>query len=137
MSHRNKTRAYEQETEITEAAEDAGFNAKRAYASVGTSLTDSKGETLTEDVDNIIYQCLPSGGDLKVQAKRRKRIAQYIFPPPGADITALRQDGDTTSYAVVPLPTLLTWLKQAQDDTDTQTDTQKIKDQIHALADSL
>jgi len=156
MSARNKVRSYEQETEIVDFWESRGFEAERAYASVGESLTNSKGETLTEDVDNIVYQGLPSR-DLLIQAKRRKslgsylvpggmrdgvllktngekptlyvfpdhifaemlegnpriflhldvvdrnaNVAGYVFPPDGADVTALRREHDTTSYYVVP-----------------------------------
>lgn len=85
MSHPNKNRSRVHENEIVETAEELGFEAERAYASVGESLVDSDGDRLTEDVDVVIRRALPSGEDLKVQAKRRKRdnFASYLLPEDG------------------------------------------------------
>jgi hypothetical protein len=31
-------------------------------------------------------------GEYRVQVKRRAKIAEYVFPPEGADVTAIRED---------------------------------------------
>jgi hypothetical protein len=94
MSHPNHSRAYTHETELVETAEDHGFEAERAYASVGESLVGSDGERLTEDVDVVVRRALPGGEDFYIQAKRRKRdnFASYLLPPDGG-IVWLKEPG--------------------------------------------
>lgn len=160
MSHRNTERSYEQETQVVDFWTGAGYEAERAYASDGESLTDSQGNSLTEDVDVIVYHGLPTGQDLLVQAKRRKSlgsylipngirdgvrletkesepnlyvlprhvflgliegvpqlalhidvedrtrasVANYVYPPEGATVNAIRPDGQTDSYYVLEEP---------------------------------
>lgn len=170
MSHRNKERSYEHETEIVEFWEDRGFDCDRAYASSGETLVDSSGEQLTEDVDNIVYRAI-GNQDLLIQAKRRKSlgsylipsgmqdgvflstsgeepdvyvipdyvfaelleghprmflhlnidegrssVANYVYPPDGADVTALRREDDLTSYYVVPQQLMHRLKKRAEAD---------------------
>jgi len=67
------------EREVVKAAQACGIDAKRAYGSDGRSL----GEASTVDV--MI-------GEYRVQVKRRAKIADYVFPPEGADVTAIRED---------------------------------------------
>ena len=67
MTHRNKIRGNNLEREIVNIAKEAGLSAKRAYASDGRSLGKS------EVVDVIVE-------DFCIQAKRKKKIAQGLYP---------------------------------------------------------
>ncbi len=67
MTHRNKIRGNNLEREIVNIAKEAGLSAKRAYASDGRSLGKS------EVVDVIVE-------DFCIQAKRKKKIAQWLYP---------------------------------------------------------
>tara|TARA_B100001250_G_C19690492_1_gene740062 strand:+ start:407 stop:781 length:375 start_codon:yes stop_codon:yes gene_type:complete len=67
MTHRNKIRGNNLEREIVNIAKEAGLSAKRAYASDGRSLGKS------EVVDVIVE-------DYCIQAKRKKKIAQWLYP---------------------------------------------------------
>jgi hypothetical protein len=82
-------------------AEEAGIKATRAWGSNGKSLG------LTDDVDVLM-------GPYKVQAKARKAIAEFMKPPPGADITIIqeiRKGHSEEPLAVLPLKLLLEILK--------------------------
>lgn len=81
MSHPSKQKGNGFEREIVKLAEQAGLEAKRAWGSNGRSLG------FTEDVD-----CLIEG--LKVQAKRRAKIADYIKPCVHVDAQVIRADRD-------------------------------------------
>lgn len=71
------------EREIVNAARALGLDAERAYGSNGRALGEVEGVDLTL-------------GTLRVQAKRRARIASWLLPPDGCDAVAVRQDrGDT------------------------------------------
>lgn len=94
MPHPSKRKGNNFEREIVNEATDKGIPAQRAYASNGKSLG------LTEDVDCTV-------GDFAVQAKRRKRIANYLKPSGGADIQVLRADREQ-AYAVMPYELFLT-----------------------------
>lgn len=100
ISHPNKNRSYQHEVELVETAEDHGFEAERAYASVGESLVGSDGERLTEDVDVVVREAFPDGRDLYIQAKRRKRdnFASYLLPPEDQSLVWLK----TPDLFVVP-----------------------------------
>lgn len=67
MTHRNKVRGNNLEREIVNAAKEEGLSAKRAYASDGRSLGKS------EVVDVIVE-------DFTIQCKRKKKIAQWLYP---------------------------------------------------------
>jgi len=67
MPHKNKIRGNNLEREIVNEAKALGLSAKRAYASDGRSLGKS------EVVDVIVE-------DFTIQAKRRKRITQWLYP---------------------------------------------------------
>jgi len=67
MSHPNKIRGNNLERECVNLAKEEGLSAKRAYASDGRSLGKS------EVVDVIVE-------DTCIQAKRRKKIAQWLYP---------------------------------------------------------
>jgi hypothetical protein len=112
MSHRNTERAYEHETEIVEFWTGAGFSAERAYASDGESLTDSHGNSLTEDVDVIVYHGLPTGEDLLVQAKRRKSLGSYLVPDGIRDGVRLETSGGDPNLYVFPEHVFLALIEQ-------------------------
>ena len=67
MTHRNKIRGNNLEREIVNIAKEEGLSAKRAYASDGRSLGKS------EVVDVIVE-------DFTIQCKRKKKIAQWLYP---------------------------------------------------------
>lgn len=93
MASPSKRKGTRLEHKVVKMAEEAGVKAKRAWGSDGRSIG------LTNDVDVLL-------GNLKVQAKARKAIAEYIKPPPGADITVLQEirKGHTEEpLVVIPL----------------------------------
>ena len=75
------------ERELVKAAEQAGLVAKRAWGSNGQALGESEG------VDAVI-------AGVRVQAKRRARIACWLKPPLGCDVVAVREDRGETYYVV-------------------------------------
>tara|TARA_R100000808_G_C2139329_1_gene147272 strand:- start:1069 stop:1401 length:333 start_codon:yes stop_codon:yes gene_type:complete len=82
MAHPNKIRGNNLEREIVNKAKDKGLSAKRAYASDGRSLGKS------EVVDVIVE-------GYTVQAKRRKKIAQWLYPEnhgDDVDVVCTRMD---------------------------------------------
>ncbi len=77
MPHKNKIRGNNLERELVNSAKEVGLSAKRAYASDGRSLGKS------EVVDVIVE-------DVTIQAKRRKKIAQWLYPDfHGDDVDAV------------------------------------------------
>ena len=83
------------EREIVNEAIQAGFSAKRAYASNGLSLG------FTENVDVVI-------DDIKIQCKRRKRVSPVYKVEEGCDLQIFREDrGDT--YVVMRWKDFLKW----------------------------
>tara|TARA_B100001123_G_C15174239_1_gene972680 strand:- start:756 stop:1088 length:333 start_codon:yes stop_codon:yes gene_type:complete len=67
MAHKNKIRGNNLERECVNLAKEEGLSAKRAYASDGRSL--GKSEVVDVIVENVC-----------IQAKRRKKIAQWLYP---------------------------------------------------------
>ena len=100
MAHPSKRKGNRFERELREAFREAGLRAERAYASNGESLTTDGGDRCGKGVDLLVE------GGLKVQAKRRKAIAQYLTPPDGAHLTVVREDR-AEALAVLPLPLLV------------------------------
>ena len=93
MPSPSKSKGNRLEYLIVKRAEEAGVHAKRAWGSNGRSLG------CTDDVDVLM-------GGLKVQAKARKAVADYIKPPPGADLTVvheLRRGHTEEPLVVIPL----------------------------------
>jgi hypothetical protein len=68
----------------------------------GRALGESKGVDLV----------LGLQGEWRVQAKRRKSVANYLQPPEGCDVTVVREDYGE-SLAILPYETLLQLLKAA------------------------
>jgi len=90
MANANRNRGFGFEREIVNDAKAVGLDAVRAYASNGKSLG------CAETVDLKIE-------DVRVQAKRRKKLASYLEIPDGADAVAFRQDrGDTLVMIRLP-----------------------------------
>ena len=73
MPHPSKRKGTRFEREIVQAARDAGLRAERAWGSNGQSLRTDKGKRCRSNTDILIE------GAIKVQAKRRKRIARRAF----------------------------------------------------------
>ncbi len=91
MTHRNKVRGNNLERECVNAAKEAGLSAERAYASNGLALGKS------EQVD-----CLVEG--YAIQAKMKKKIAQWLYPEHHADdvdLVVTRMDRKQ-ALAVIP-----------------------------------
>jgi hypothetical protein len=108
MAHPSKRKGNRFERELREAFREAGLRAERAWASNGQSLTTDGGEQCAEGVDLLVE------GGLKVQAKRRASVAQYLTPPDGAHLTVVREDR-AEALAVLPLPLLVRLLRGVYD----------------------
>lgn len=83
MTHPSKRKGNNYERELVNQATDSGLAAKRAYASNGESLG------LHAEVDLLV-------GGLRVQAKRRKLVAEFMVPSDHVDAVAIRQDRGET-----------------------------------------
>lgn len=91
MAHRNKIRGNNLERECVNIAKEKGLSAKRAYASDGRALGKS------EKVDCMVEKYC-------IQAKRRKKVAQWLYPENHAedvDIVVTRMDRKQ-ALAVLP-----------------------------------
>ena len=100
MTHKNKIRGNNLEREIVNTAKEVGLSAKRAYASDGRSLGKS------EVVDVIVE-------NTTIQAKRRKKVAQWLYPDyhgDDVDVVVTRMDRKE-ALAILPLQRLLELLK--------------------------
>lgn len=80
MTHPSKVKGNTFEREICEVFKRHGIKCKRAWGSNGQSLG------LHEEVDNL------AEGGLKIQAKRRKKIAQWLKPNENVDVVIVRED---------------------------------------------
>lgn len=89
------------ERELAECMEEAGFTVRRAPRSDGRALGEAPG------VDMLL-------GEVRVQAKRRAVIASYLTPPPGADVTVVREDYNPQSLVVMKLETFLERQRQLE-----------------------
>lgn len=104
MTHRNKVRGNNLEREVVNAAKEVGLSSKRAYASDGRSLGKS------EVVDVMVE-------DYCVQAKRRKRIAEWLYPENhgnDVDVVVTRMDRKQ-ALVVIPLNEWLRLIKIERD----------------------
>ena len=107
MTHKNKVRGNNLEREVVNAAKEVGLSAKRAYASDGRSLGKS------EVVDVIVE-------DYCVHAKRRKRIAEWLYPDnhgEDVDVVVTRMDRKEP-LAVIPLKEWLRLIKIERENND-------------------
>ena len=106
MPHPSKRKGNTFERELVRAFEAAGLRAQRAWGSDGRCLTTDAGAGCTSDVDLLVE------GGLKVQAKRRRSVAQYLKPPEGAHLNIVREDR-AGALAVVPLSIFTRLLRAA------------------------
>jgi Holliday junction resolvase len=100
MPSRNARRGSNFEREIVNLAREAGFRAERAFGSNGKALGE------VEQVDLKI-------NSFRVQAKRRKKLAEYLQVPEGADGVVFKQDR-RPALALIPFATLLELLKDRE-----------------------
>lgn len=107
MTHRNKIRGNNLEREIVNDAKKIGLFAKRAYASDGRSLGKS------EVVDVIVEHTT-------IQAKRRKKVAQWLYPDyHGDDVDAVVTRMDRKeALAIIPLKRFLRLLQIEKENID-------------------
>ena len=107
MAHPNKIRGNALEREIVNQSKEEGLSAKRAYASDGRSLGKS------EVVDVMVE-------DYCVQAKRRKKIAAWLYPDnhgDDVDVVVTRMDRKEP-LVVLPLNEWLRLIKMERDSND-------------------
>lgn len=83
MSHPSKVKGSTFERELVAIFSKHGLIAERAYASNGRALG------CAETVDVLASGC-------RVQCKRRKKIAEWLTVPKGADVVAVREDRGET-----------------------------------------
>ena len=79
MTHPNKVKGNNFERELVNQARERGLSAERAYASNGRSLGEVEG------VDLIV-------GGVRVQAKRHKKMLEYLQIDEGVDCVVFRED---------------------------------------------
>lgn len=92
MTNSSKIKGNNFERELVNKAKSLGIDAKRAYASDGRSLGTNK------EVDVVI-------GGIKIQAKRRRKLASFLTIPDGVDAVVIREDRGET-YALIRLEDL-------------------------------
>jgi len=110
MTHRNKVRGNNLEREIVNAAKEEGLSAKRAYASDGRSLGKS------EVVDVMVE-------DYCIQAKRRKKVAEWLYPEnhgDDVDVVVTRMDRKQ-ALAIIPLHEWIRLIKLERDNDEQET----------------
>ena len=90
---RNRARGFGFERELVRRGKERGLDCRRAWGSNGQSLGES------ESVDVIL-------GEFRVQAKRKKTLANFLKIPAGCDIVAIREDRGPT-LIVMPLELFL------------------------------
>lgn len=86
MPNRQKAKGNGYEREINRDLEARGWrDCERAYGSNGRALGE------VDECDNRAVS--PLGNlTLRIQAKRRKSIAQYLYPPDGTDVVFVREN---------------------------------------------
>lgn len=83
MASPSKQKGSRLERKIVELFQEAGIPCQRAWGSNGLSLGEA------ETVDNIAE--FPNA-KLRIQAKARKKIAEFMRVPEGCDATILKAD---------------------------------------------
>ena len=83
MPSSSKRKGSNFERELVNCARERGLDAERAYASNGKALGHA------EEVDLTVQGC-------RIQAKRRKKLADFLQIPEGADAVIFRQDRGKT-----------------------------------------
>ena len=98
MSHPSKVKGNTYERELVQQAQEAGIEAERAWGSNGRALG------FHEEVDCVLH--VSQNLKFKVQAKRRKKVADYIKPSVFVDLQLIREDRGE-SLAVIRYKDLL------------------------------
>ena len=98
MSHPSKVKGNTYERELVQQAQEAGIEAERAWGSNGRALG------FHEEVDCVLH--VSEDLTFKVQAKRRKKVADYIKPSVFVDLQLIREDRGE-SLAVIRYKDLL------------------------------
>ena len=80
MAHPSKVKGNTYEREVVDKFKEHGIDCKRAWGSNGQSFG------MHEEVD-----CL-ANGELRIQAKRRKKIAKWLKPSVFVDAVVVRED---------------------------------------------
>jgi len=93
MTHPSKSKGNTFERELVNGAREKGLVAERAYASNGKALGHG------EEVDCVVAGC-------RIQAKRRRKLPNYLRVPDGTDATVFREDRGET-YALLRWADLL------------------------------
>lgn len=102
MTHPNKRRGNDLEREIVNLATERGLPAKRAWGSNGRALGEH------ETVDLLL-------AGLKIQAKRRKSLAEFLQVPEACDAVIFRQDRKP-AMVLMSLERLFELLKKESED---------------------
>lgn len=84
MSHPSKVKGNTYERELVQQAQEAGIEAERAWGSNGRALG------FHEEVDCVLR--VSQDLTFKVQAKRRKKVADYMKPSVFVDLQLIRED---------------------------------------------
>ena len=100
VTHPNKVKGNVFERELVNKAKEMGIEAERSYASDGRALGEVK------EVDVVI-------GGVRIQAKRRKKLPEYLRIDDGVDIVVFREDRGET-YALVPFEKILRLIKEGK-----------------------
>jgi Holliday junction resolvase len=93
MTSPSKRKGVNYERELVNEARARGLDAERAYASDGRALGESS------QVDLVVQ-------GMRLQAKRRKKLASYLHVPYGADGVVFREDHGAT-YVLIKWHDLL------------------------------
>jgi Holliday junction resolvase len=80
MPNRNKQKGNRFERELVKYLETYGINSRRAWGSDGRALG------MHEEVDIV------AGEDIRIQAKVRKKLPNYLLPNKEVDLQVFKQD---------------------------------------------
>ena len=83
MSSPSKAKGSRLERAIVKAFTDAGHDCKRAWGSNGRSIG------MPDDVDNV---ATVNGVQLRIQAKARKKVADFMKPPASCNAAIIKED---------------------------------------------
>jgi len=104
MPSKSKAKGNRLERLIVNTFTEAGYECKRAWGSNGAALGEA------DTVDNVVNI---NGRRLRIQAKSRKKIADFMKPPEGADVTILKEDRGEP-LLVIPLSLFIELLEQPE-----------------------
>jgi len=83
VSSPSKAKGSRLERAIVKAFTDAGHDCKRAWGSNGRSIG------MPDDVDNV---ATVNGVQLRIQAKARKKVADFMKPPASCNAAIIKED---------------------------------------------